>query len=187
MLKQLVTWFGFLLFVIPLSFPSPLVVASLLDDCCCRIAFLVSWLYHPFFIFLFVGLLSYSVLGISVFLGCLLCHRRSPPPFPLSPSPSSDKSGPPCVISYSSSSSSSADYRLRISGSPSSFIVVFVTGVLPSGLHSFSSDLFSLASLSADQGHRFKGSSGVFLRATCFAVTSVQTRLSFLLGGGKEV
>ena len=57
----------------------------------------------------------------------------------------------------------------------------------PSCLRSFSANCFDIASFSAEQRRRFKVSPGVFLKATCFAVTSVKIRLSSLSGRGGEV
>ena len=131
MLNQLATWFNFLLFFLPPFLPPPIFVASSLADCCCRVAFLVDWLSPPFIVVFFVSLLSSLVLGISVFLGRRLFHRHSPPPLTLSPSMASDKAGPPCIVASSSLSSLSENFRLWCLGSPSSLVVVFVTGISP--------------------------------------------------------
>ena len=138
------------------------------------------------------------------------------------------------------SSSSLTDFRLRRSGSLSSLVVAFVTGVCPllrrrlclwllikpdllessplfrrlprwlivvsgvqarrlplslssspafapSCLRSFSANCFDIASFSAEQRRRFKVSPGVFLKATCFAVTSVKIELTSFLGGGEDI
>ena len=92
--------------------PRRLIVAFL---CCC----------------IFVILLFYPVLGISVFLGCCLTQRRFPPPLPLYPPKAYDKAGPTCGIASSLLSSSSADCHLQNLGFTSSFVVFIVTGFHP--------------------------------------------------------
>ena len=57
----------------------------------------------------------------------------------------------------------------------------------PSGLCSFSTYCFAIASISAEQGRCFKGSPGVFIQANFFGITSFKTRISSLLVGREEV